>query len=159
MDVSVAEAAGADPAPPPPPPPPADSAAPSPNPGRVLVRGARHGALASTETAGGLISFYRSGKFQAVCTNAFHGQCILTRGNTKRAAWKGRPLASMVLWLDLGRACATKQQHWDSLLEVENSLDRRRAIRGLIMGDPLFADVLGYERQDLEAGEEEEPQV
>lgn len=118
--------------------------------------GARASALASVMTTGGTIGCYRSGKFQAVCSNPFHGACILTRANTKRAAWKGRPVASMVLWLELGNSAETKQEHWALLEEVEQSRDARIGIRAAITADPDFASVLEHERA-LDEGEVDEP--
>ena len=119
------------------------------------LAGPRSHALSTVVVPGGVLSFYRSGKFTAVCNNPFHGMCVLTRANTLRAAWRGRPLAGMLLWLEQGVRTESKEDHWASLAQVEDDRAGRLAMRAIVQEDADFLDILGHERP-LAEGEAEE---
>ena len=107
---------------------------------------------------GGTISFYESKDcFEAKCHNPYHGKCVLTRGPTQRARMQGIPLAMMAVWLQRGRDCATKQDHFSMVEEIEWDFGTRLAPRGALRESPDFAGLLAQERRDLEEGEAEEP--
>lgn len=98
-------------------------------------------AQASVLLEGGRLSYYESkSAYQAVCGNAAHGRCVLTRSR------KSRPLGLLSAWLAQS-GVDTKEQHWsDDCLRP--SLEDRRTHRQLLAvydgAEELFA-YEGYE--------------
>eukprot|EP00971_Amphidinium_carterae_P050449 993618-Amphidinium_carterae.1 len=70
------------------------------------------------EVPGGRLAYYdNKGLFQASCSRAGHGRCVLTRSALPgRRPAQGRPLGLLVAWLGMGHTVATKEQHWDKTL-------------------------------------------
>lgn len=141
--------------PPPPSEPPASIAA-------SRQAGPRSKAAATVHIHEGRISYYPSKKsFEAVCGNADHGKCVLTRRNTASAAGSrsaprgGRPLGFLCAWLSESHQ-PDKAAHWNfHALESLGHEDRlvHRTMLWAAEGGP---ELVSFER-DLAAGEAEEP--
>ena len=128
-------------------------------------RGERLKALDSIAVEGGRISFYKDGRFEAVCSNPAHGKCVATR-SCKVVKWSptgvplgGRPCGWMAAWLSAGVALNTREEHRSS--DVENiPYDLRALGRTILQLEPAGADLLLRERQcHKDLGEESEPET
>ena len=114
-------------------------------------------AHCQVELPGGTIAFYTSKScFQAVCGNALHGACVLTRGIGTRVHMGGRPCGLLSSWLAVGGLCETKEHHWQSLESLVVDRAARLHGRELLAETPGSAELLAMERT-LGAGEEAEP--
>lgn len=114
-------------------------------------------ATAAAVLPGGSVAYYESKRsFQAVCDNALHGSCVLTRGAGPRSQLGGRPCGLLSSWLSAGPLCETKEEHWsfiDTLLSDHAArVAGRDAFKETVDGNA----VLGYERRRA-AGESDEP--
>lgn len=147
-------------APPPMPPPPAAV---------VQAGGARKKPRSNPEQGvgypSGHVAWYASTRnFAAVCCNAQHGRCILTRrGGPDPAAVStprrraGRPLGFLVAWLHAGPQCETKDDHMN-FARLDLSLETRRAHREALRTHPGGPGILALERP-RDADEPDEPEV
>lgn len=119
----------------------------------------RRPPAAYVEVSGGSIAFYTSNKvFQAMCSNPFHGACVLTRKNTRLAHMGGRPLGLMMSWLAMAPVCDTKEAHWEALAELLDNKEFRAAQREVLAATAGGAELLAYERA-ASPGEDLEPTV
>ena len=92
------------------------------------------------------MSFYdRDSRFTAVCDNAFHGHCVLTRYKTLRSAYKGRPCGFVAAWLAAGPFCEDKQKHTELIGELENRYSERLAARTMLRDMPGGQSFLDHE--------------
>ena len=113
------------------------------------------GSLCSVAVPGGHIAFYTKGDFEAVCSNACHRsgttRCVLTRTKEayKRSKVKrgGRPLGLMLVWLQKG-CHGTRADHSSCVESI--TFAERVAARMAALAIPGFADLLNWERCDLE---------
>ena len=138
-------------------PEPIVAAPPEPPLGRAL--GPRGRAPVEVQVEGGTMYFYRhDGRFTAVCTNPFHGQCILTRHLGKRSHCKGRPVGLMAGWLAVGPLCETKADHWAYIQELSGEHEQRAACRARVMETPAGLALISCEA-DNAAGTALEPLV
>ena len=133
---------------PPPPPLPGGGGGPAARRGR---------ASAALRVPGGAIYYYEhDGRFTAVCDNALHGSCVLTRSNTRAAGMRGRPLGLMMGFLAVGALHDTKESHWAELGDLVGNHAVRSELRLALSGIPGSGDLLAKERP-RDAGEPDEP--
>lgn len=150
-----APAAAPDPAEPPAPSVAVDAVAPPPPPAMLRNRGR---ATSSVALVGGTMAYYESkSSFQAVCNNALHGNCVLTRGSSSRAHMSGRPCGLLAAWLMSSALFETKEEHWAYLDELRDDRDARIAARDELRADLDGLAVMGHERAKAQ-GEADEPQ-
>ena len=143
------------PAPPPPAPEPAARGVVEP------VRGVQGKALAVCHMAGGKVSFYAKGSFEAVCAQEGHGRCRLTRqGHIARGATAtttGRPLGLIAAWLAFGVHCGDRSEHADELAMSFPHEVRLSARRDLLLA-PGGADLASFEKEFDAQGPDAEPE-
>ena len=140
--------------------PPPAVPAPLEPPVALAAAAPRGSAEVTYHVPGGTIAYYRSKQaFQAVCDNAAHGRCVLTRTSRGRAAGPdgaqrgGRPIGFLAAWLSAGENCATKAEHW---VRLDNGHADRLALRQQIAQTPEGVRLMSFERP-LADGEEVEP--
>ena len=124
------------PAPPPLPVPHALPAVPPPPPPYAPPAGGRRRQRPeiTVEVEGGSISYYASkNSFQAVCTNPFHGDCVLTRKCTTAANMKGRPLGLLSAFLKCGSTYTDKDAHWANIIHLSYDFAERKQCRESVM--------------------------
>ena len=144
-----------------PPMPPASRATPAPEPPSD-VSDAEYLALKATDKSvnfrfgGGLISYYHKGKrFQAICPNADHGKCVLTRtGRAGAGGQGGRPLGVMAHSV----LNHTQPKQVEHVYAPDPPLDARQLARETLKEVPGAHRLFKWERKLL-AGEPEEPVV
>ena len=106
---------------------------------------------------GGKITWYRQGFFTAMCDNALHGKCVLSRSSKEgRKAPQGRPLGLLTAWLMVGGEHMTKEGHW--LKTNWTTLAQRQEARDMLHqleGGPGLLE----EERPLRAGEGPEPDL
>ena len=113
---------------------------------------------------GGSISFYRDGRFEAVCRHCDHlprGRCRLTRtcygtGNDTCPA-QGRPLGLMASWILTQSNFADREDHTDLYAVYSQSHEQRCLAREQLKMLPDAADLLSHERKQR-PDEPEEPE-
>ena len=120
-------------------------------------RSGRSKPLARMDVPGGQLMFYGDNRFTAVCDNALHGSCVLTRYGTIRSRMKGRPCAMMSAWLAAGPIAEDRQAHWAMVKELEGDFEARSASRASLVamaGGPAF---LANERSSSDGCDKEPP--
>lgn len=123
------------------------------------ARRSRRPPACMVELTGGTIAFYTSNSvFQAVCSNPFHGACVLSRKNTAAAHMKGKPLGLMAAWLSAAPLVDTKEEHWDLIPSLAADRATRAHHREALVSLPLSADLVSYERPSAD-GEGTEPEI
>lgn len=141
---------------PPPPPEPAACA-------RGAAVAPRRGATVTVAMPGGTVSYYPSkAAFEAVCENAAHGRCVLTRSCRSRGVTAaglpkgGRPVGFLAAWLGHAESTPTKAAHWGAAC-LRNSLEARQVVRGAIVDSGEAGKLLTRCERALADGEPPEP--
>ena len=98
---------------------------------------------------GGRVTFYLSKLYyEAVCSNAAHGRCVLTRSRAKR------PLGLLTAWLARG-TCETRAEHW-SWDNLHPPLHERSLRRTFLSATDGGEGLLAWELRD--PGDDSEPE-
>ena len=134
------------------------------------VGGAKEKADIVLTVAGGSIRYYATtAQFTATC-NEGHGKCILTRQATAsklvKAATvnpnllaKGRPLGTLVAWLQWGCMCADKDAHFDKHSMQSNLTYELRSAARASLSDTIKGRALLAKERHKRSGEGDEPEV
>ena len=113
---------------------------------------------------GSSVSFYRDGRFEAVCRHCLHlprGRCRLTRtcygtGNDTCPA-QGRPVGLLASWILSQEDFADREDHCDAFAVYSQSHEQRCFAREQLKMLPDAADLCRHERKRRD-GEPEEPE-
>lgn len=93
--------------------------------------GPRAPAASRVFVPGGKVSLYtKTCIVEAVCNNASHGKCVLTRRMSEdkrgRNLGQGRPIGLVMSWLAKGAGCTSKREHWEDGAGWPTLEERRR---------------------------------
>ena len=112
---------------------------------------------------GGRIAYHLSNEaFEAHCDNPAHGHCVMTRtakgrvSNTGETV-AGRPLGFLSAWLQMGRDCPDKANHWSKAAWSANLTHEARVAAREAFKRRAGAELMLAVERPVQEGEPEEP--
>ena len=121
----------------------------------------RANALVSVPFGVGRISFYKDGRFEALCCLPGHARCRMTRylPKSEQAArsGKGRPVGHMAAWLSPSIVLQDRAEHRNPFFMMSLSKEARQQARNGVKNVERGLELLSHERARL-PDEDSEPE-